>query len=496
MPDKKYIMKNQYVKILSVLISFFLFNSCATLLFGTHQKVSINSTPSGADIYINGIAANKQTPNTVLIKRRVKPTEYNKKNQYNYLLTKEGYEDYIVSDNAKFRYGSLLDIGWDIIPFIIDIPTGAIWKYDRRNNVNLSVSNNRTSTVQTIKTRSINNKLTQNETDELLRKHFLALIAKDEANKQKEKELKRQQREENWKIIAQGVTQGLQQYDAQQQFQNNPNALTLTNYTNVVANNNTISSDAVNANDKILSSNNTGSTNSITDAYNQSAAKIAAMQADNNIVRGGYSNTNSESLAGSANTAGNNTLNSDAAACSKQAMEIYHSDDRYLQYLKNPSCSKLGYISQKAAAEISLNNCRQYLPQGEIDGLIKTIDWLNTTIKGMPDCQIICWVSPEDPFFSVINSKRDNALKALNDKLDQNDKGLDEQYFYPLGNRADGLVVCKAHKKLDCAECNHTVDQLRKTAKSNYDNASKNIYADYEKAFEIRKVEYCNGQKN
>jgi len=288
-------MKNRLAVISIVLITILLLNSCATIFFGTKQKVSINSTPSGADVYINGLATNKQTPCIVSIKRKVKATEFNKKNQYNYLLTKEGYEDYLVSDNAKFRYSSLLMniLSYGGIPYLIDIPTGAIWKYERKSNVNLSVSNDRTSTAQTIKTRSIENKLTQNETDELLREHYLTLIAKEEVNKQKEKELKRQQRAENWKIIAQGVTQGLQQYDAQQQFQNNPNAVTLTNYTNVVANNNTISSDAINANNEIINSNNTGSSNSITDAYNQSAAKIAAMQANNQAKNNVNNLTNS-----------------------------------------------------------------------------------------------------------------------------------------------------------------------------------------------------------
>jgi hypothetical protein len=133
-------MKNKLIKISIGLIMIFILNSCATIFFGTSQKVSINSTPSGADVYINGLATNKQTPCEVIIKRKVKATEHNNKNQYNYILKKEGYEDLLVTDNAKFNYVSLLDLYWLGIPYLIDIPNGAIWKFEKENNVNLSVS--------------------------------------------------------------------------------------------------------------------------------------------------------------------------------------------------------------------------------------------------------------------------------------------------------------------------------------------------------------------
>ena len=106
------------------------------MFFGTSQKVSLTSTPAGADVYINGVAANKQTPCEVSIKRKVKPTEHNGKNQYNYVLKKNGYQDYLVTDNAKFNYVSLLDIYWLGLPYIVDGPDGAIWKYETQN-VNL-----------------------------------------------------------------------------------------------------------------------------------------------------------------------------------------------------------------------------------------------------------------------------------------------------------------------------------------------------------------------
>jgi hypothetical protein len=110
------------------------------MFYGTSQKVSLTSTPAGADVYINGLATNKQTPCEVSIKRKVKPTEHNGKNQYNYVLKKNGYQDYLVTDNAKFNYVSLLDIYWLGLPYILDGPDGAIWKYEKTQNVNLLVA--------------------------------------------------------------------------------------------------------------------------------------------------------------------------------------------------------------------------------------------------------------------------------------------------------------------------------------------------------------------
>ena len=137
-------MKNRLIKSSIVAITILLLNSCATMFFGTSQKVSINSTPSGANVYINGLTTNKQTPCEVSIKRKAKPTENNGKNQYNYVLKKEGYEDYSVTDNAKFNYVSLLDIYWLGLPYIVDGPDGAIWKYQKIQNVNLLISNKNT----------------------------------------------------------------------------------------------------------------------------------------------------------------------------------------------------------------------------------------------------------------------------------------------------------------------------------------------------------------
>ena len=102
--------------------------------------LSVEPSSAGADVYINGMAANKQTPCEVSIKRKAKPTEHNGKNQYNYVLKKNGYQDFLLTDNAKFNYVSLINIYWLGLPYIIDGPDGAIWKYEKSQNVNLLVA--------------------------------------------------------------------------------------------------------------------------------------------------------------------------------------------------------------------------------------------------------------------------------------------------------------------------------------------------------------------
>ena len=68
----------------------------------------------------------------------------------------------------------------------------------------------------------------------------------------------------------------------------------------------------------------------------------------------------------SASTNGGNTNssvngNSPAAAkCAKDTERAWESSSEHLTYMKNKSCNKFAYISQKKLAEMLLNSCRQY----------------------------------------------------------------------------------------------------------------------------------------
>ncbi|MGD0340791.1 MAG: hypothetical protein ABSA76_03670, partial [Bacteroidales bacterium] len=133
-------MEKKLFKILISLIAIVLLSSCGVLFYGSMQKVNLNSSPSGADVYINGSAANRQTPCEVNIKRKVKATQSNKKNQYNYVFKKDGYEDYLVTDNAKFNYVTILDMPYYAVPYLVDAIAGSQWKYNKQLTVNLAPS--------------------------------------------------------------------------------------------------------------------------------------------------------------------------------------------------------------------------------------------------------------------------------------------------------------------------------------------------------------------
>ena len=44
--------------------------SCATIFYGTKQKVKINSTPAGASVFVNGVDMNQVTPAEIYISRK------------------------------------------------------------------------------------------------------------------------------------------------------------------------------------------------------------------------------------------------------------------------------------------------------------------------------------------------------------------------------------------------------------------------------------------
>jgi uncharacterized caspase-like protein len=68
------------------------------MISGTTQVVKVTSEPDGANIYVNNKDIHTTTPAKIKIKRKVKSSEYNERNQYNYTLKREGYDDITISD--------------------------------------------------------------------------------------------------------------------------------------------------------------------------------------------------------------------------------------------------------------------------------------------------------------------------------------------------------------------------------------------------------------
>lgn len=114
-------MKNSYLTTALVTITAaFLFSGCATIFKGSSADIRVNSSPSGATVYINNIDRG-QTPQTLSLKR----------NQ-NHLITfkMDGYEDVNIEVNKKFDIlttvvGNIFS--WQLLGIIVDVATGSAY---------------------------------------------------------------------------------------------------------------------------------------------------------------------------------------------------------------------------------------------------------------------------------------------------------------------------------------------------------------------------------
>ena len=113
-------MKNSFRTkhiVLITVVGLLTFN-CASIFKGSSADVRVNSTPSGAEIFINGIDRGT-TPQTMSLKR-------NK----DYVLTfkKEGYEDLNFEIHKKFDVGTTVVgniFSWGLLGILVDLGTGA-----------------------------------------------------------------------------------------------------------------------------------------------------------------------------------------------------------------------------------------------------------------------------------------------------------------------------------------------------------------------------------
>ena len=111
-------MKNQYI-IGIILFSFFT-SSCATIFKGSSAEVRVNSSPSGAEVFINDMDRGK-TPLTLNLNRND-----------NYILhfKKDGYEDVRVEVRKKFD-GATTIVGnlfsWWLLGIVVDVASGAAY---------------------------------------------------------------------------------------------------------------------------------------------------------------------------------------------------------------------------------------------------------------------------------------------------------------------------------------------------------------------------------
>ncbi len=120
-----------------ILIAILLLNSCATIFYGTRQDVVLNTDLPGAQVFINGLDINKQTPCVVTINRR-QPMNDNLKRQVKYEFKKENYNPVEIKDVAHKNH-LVMYFSWALylVPGIIDAITQANNIYEKSHIVKM-----------------------------------------------------------------------------------------------------------------------------------------------------------------------------------------------------------------------------------------------------------------------------------------------------------------------------------------------------------------------
>ena len=127
--------KKQLLTISTILIAFFL-SSCATLFTGTKDRITFNSNPSGATIYIDGVEQCK-TPCSMKVTRSIndKDVEYRL----------DGYETRLITLSKEFNVVSVLNLG-NLIGWGVDALSGAVMKYDKKS-YDITLDHKKTSLI-------------------------------------------------------------------------------------------------------------------------------------------------------------------------------------------------------------------------------------------------------------------------------------------------------------------------------------------------------------
>ena len=117
-------------KLLAIGLVVLMFSGCATILKGDSAKVTFTSTPTQAQVLIDGSPIGVTTIEAVLKVNR----------SYNITFRKAGFADqtYVLTN----RVGALwivLDVLSGLVPLVIDAATGAWYEFDT-TNVNVTLT--------------------------------------------------------------------------------------------------------------------------------------------------------------------------------------------------------------------------------------------------------------------------------------------------------------------------------------------------------------------
>src|SRR5690554_5684491 len=152
-------MNKMYLKMTAiVMVSVFLFSSCASIVSKSTYPLSINSSPSNAKVSITDKKGKEiylgNTPATVKLKAGA---GFFSKAEYQVKFSSPGYDDKIVPITFKldgWYFGNLL-LGGVLGMLIIDPATGAMWKIETEF-LNESLSKSTASIAPEMKIMNIN----------------------------------------------------------------------------------------------------------------------------------------------------------------------------------------------------------------------------------------------------------------------------------------------------------------------------------------------------
>ena len=124
-----------------MLVATMLFmTSCATLFTGTKDRITFNSNPAGATIYIDGVEQ-CTTPCTMKVKRGLKDTDVE--------IKLDGFETRVITLSKEFNLVSVVNLG-NLVGWGIDALSGAVMKYDKKT-YDITLENKKTSVINPTK---------------------------------------------------------------------------------------------------------------------------------------------------------------------------------------------------------------------------------------------------------------------------------------------------------------------------------------------------------
>src|SRR5688572_10858369 len=119
-------MRYPCIFIFSIITAIFLC-SCATILNGRYQKISMVTNVPGAQVYLNQQLTDT-TPCVIQVRRSIKEEQ-------EITISKKGYVSESLILKKKLNENTLLVIPYFFIPVAIDAGTGAIVRYQRPDTI-------------------------------------------------------------------------------------------------------------------------------------------------------------------------------------------------------------------------------------------------------------------------------------------------------------------------------------------------------------------------